>query len=268
MFDSYNREINYLRISVTDRCNLRCIYCMPSAGIRLLPHSQILSYEEIVRIAGEATALGIRKIRLTGGEPLVRRHIADLVAALKRVPGIAEVALTSNGILLPGLARDLKRAGLDRINISLDTVDESTYRRITRCGELRAALAGIDAARAAGFRPIKINMVLLPGINDGDGQRLQEFCNRQGLQLQRIHHYRLDRPRSHRPLAEAERPQACSECNRIRLTADKKLKPCLFSDREIAVDFGRIRASLQQAIRSKPRRGRLCHTRQIWQIGG
>jgi cyclic pyranopterin phosphate synthase len=268
MFDSYNRKIDYLRISVTDRCNLRCTYCMPEDGIRLKCHSDILPYEKIVQIAAAAAELGIRKVRLTGGEPLVRRNIAFLVRELKALPGLAEVSMTSNGILLDLLAVELKQAGLDRLNISLDTLDPDRYRKVTRNGDISRVMAGIDAARKAGFSGIKVNMVLVPGFNDQEVASMKDFCRRNDLRLQRIHHYSLHDLRTARSGLEAERPLSCSICNRLRLTADGKLKPCLFSDREYPVDFSDIKASLEQAVRAKPQHGVSCSSRQNWQIGG
>jgi cyclic pyranopterin phosphate synthase len=268
MYDSYNREINYLRISVTDRCNLRCSYCMPESGIALKRHSDILPYEKIVLIAAAAAELGIGKIRLTGGEPLVRKNVAFLVHELKGVPGVREVSMTSNGTLLDLLASDLKRAGLDRLNISLDTLDAARYRQVTRTGDIARVMAGIAAARDAGFEDIKINMVLIPGFNQDEVGPMDDFCRRLGFRLQRIHHYSLHDLRTARSHLAAERPPACAVCNRLRLTADGKLKPCLFSDREFAVDFSDIRASLEQAVRAKPRQGMSCGNRQNWQIGG
>lgn len=268
MFDSYNREINYLRISVTDRCNLRCTYCMPEEGIRLKRHADILSYEKITKVAEAAAGLGIRKVRLTGGEPLVRRNIAFLVRELKSVPGIGEVCLTTNGTLLAPLAGELKQAGLDRLNISLDTLDPAKYREVTRNGDISLPLAGIGAAQEAGFARTKVNMVLIPGFNDGEVEAMMDFCRRNGLRLQRIHHYSLHDLRTSQHALEAERPLSCAMCNRLRLTADGMLKPCLFSDREIAVDFNDIRASLERAVRAKPPNGVACENRGNWQIGG
>lgn len=271
MFDSYNREIDYLRVSVTDRCNLRCTYCMPAEGVPLKRHADILSYERIIQVAHGAAALGIRKLRLTGGEPLVRRDVAFLVRELKSVPGVREVCLTTNGTLLAPLAGELRRAGLDRLNISLDTLDPERYRQVTRVGDIAAALAGIDAARAAGFPLTKLNMVLIPGFNDDEVEAMREFCRRQGLRLQRIRHYSLHDHATAvtEPGAPApERPLPCSACNRLRLTADGRLKPCLFSDREFAVDFSDIRASLLRAVRAKPAGGASCAGRGNWQIGG
>ena len=268
MFDSFDREITYLRISVTDLCNLRCTYCMPAEGVALRPRREFLSYEAVVEIARVAAGLGLTKIRLTGGEPLIKKDIDVLIGGLKSVPGVREVALTTNGTLLAPLADRIKAAGLDRINISLDTLDAEKYRDITRGGDIRAALRGIDAALSAGFMNTKINMVLIPGTNDRDAEEMAAFCRGKGLTLQRIHHYSLrERGEAGDPL-EAERPHACARCNRIRLTADGKLKPCLFSDTEVPVDLADIAASFVRAIREKPARGRSCTVRGNWQIGG
>jgi cyclic pyranopterin phosphate synthase len=206
MFDSFNREITYLRISVTDLCNLRCTYCMPAEGVKLRPRSEFLSYEEIAAVAREAAGLGITKIRLTGGEPLVKKDIADLVRMLKSIPGVREVGLTTNGTLLAPLAAKLKDAGLDRINVSLDTLEPDKYREITRGGDIAAVLRGIEAVRAAGFLNTKINMVLIPGVNESDAEAMAAFCRAKGFALQRIHHYSLrERGDDGDPL-EAERP--------------------------------------------------------------
>jgi cyclic pyranopterin phosphate synthase len=268
MFDTYNRKIDYLRVSVTDRCNLRCTYCMPEAGIQLKSHSDILPYEKIIEVVAAAARLGIHKIRLTGGEPLVRKNIAFLVRELKGIPGISEVSMTSNGMLLDLLAEELKRAGLDRLNISLDTLDAGKYRQITRNGDIKQVLAGIAAARKAGFKYTKINMVLIKEFNEEEVGTMKRFCLQNQLILQRIHHYSLQNYESTQKELVTERPLSCSICNRLRLTADGKLKPCLFSNLEFAVDFSDIRASLQKAIQAKPRHGVACRNREIWQIGG
>jgi len=268
MFDSFDREITYLRISITDLCNLRCGYCMPADGVRHRPRSDFLSYEEIAAVAREAAKLGISKIRLTGGEPLIKKDISVLVRMLKEIPGVREVVLTTNGTRLPALAPKLKAAGLDRLNVSLDTLDADTYRRITRGGDIADVLEGLGAAAAAGFRNTKINMVVIPGVNENDVGPMAAFCRAHGYTLQRIHHYSLRaRGDAGDPLG-AERPEACARCNRIRLTADGKLKPCLFSDAEIAVDPADIAGSLKRAIREKPARGASCTVRGNWQIGG
>ena len=165
LIDLYGRKHNYLRISVTDRCNLRCLYCMGPEGVKLIPHRRILTYEEILEVVKAGAALGISKVRLTGGEPLVRKGLLHLVEEISRVPGIIDLAMTTNGILLPDFAGPLKEAGLQRVNISLDSLKPAVYRKITRGGELARALAGIEAALAAGLKPVKINIVLMKGIN-------------------------------------------------------------------------------------------------------
>jgi cyclic pyranopterin phosphate synthase len=166
LIDSYGRTINYLRLSVTDRCNLRCQYCMPAGGIAKVRHNDILSFEELLLIAECAVGLGIEKIRITGGEPLIRRGIVPFLARLAAIPGLRHLALTTNGLLLPELAVDLYQAGVQRLNVSLDSLDPATFAAITRGGELSRVLTGIAVAGQAGFPPVKINMVVMGGIND------------------------------------------------------------------------------------------------------
>ena len=268
MYDCWGRDIHYLRISVTDRCNLRCRYCMPAAGIELKRHSQILSYEEMVRIAQVAAELGIWKIRLTGGEPLVRTGVVELVRKLRAIPQIGEIAMTTNGVLLDRYAQELRQAGLDRINISLDSLDPERYRFITRIGELDPVLRGIRAAADAGFQNTKINMVVMRDTTTEEIRALNQFCRERGLKLQRIRHYDLADHNTIPEFHAAERPLPCSRCNRIRLTADGFLKPCLFSDQMIRVDFNDIRKCILQAIREKPAAGTSCQSLENWQIGG
>jgi GTP 3',8-cyclase len=165
LLDSIGRTINYLRLSVTDRCNLRCTYCMPEAGIDKIAHGDILSYEELYRIAQAAVSMGIDKIRITGGEPLVRKGIVHFLHQLSEIPGLEQLVLTTNGVLLEEMAADLHAAGVQRLNISLDSLDPKTFAHISRCGDLERVLAGIEAAKACGF-PIKLNMVVMRGIND------------------------------------------------------------------------------------------------------
>jgi cyclic pyranopterin phosphate synthase len=164
LVDAHGRRINYLRLSVTDRCNLRCSYCIPAGGVRLLPRRDILSYEEFLRVAEAAVSLGIEKIRVTGGEPLVRKGIVQFLARLARIPGLRHLALTTNGLLLPDKAAELRDAGVRGLNISLDSLQPATYARITRGGELGRVLTAIEAATEAGFR-IKLNMVVMRGVN-------------------------------------------------------------------------------------------------------
>ena len=269
MVDRFKRDIFYLRISVTDRCNLRGIYCIPAKGIKLKRADEILSYEKIIQIADKAAKLGIHKIRLTGGEPLVRKNISFLISKLKAIEGIQEVSMTTNGVLLAPMASELKEAGLDRLNISLDALDPELYKYITRGGDVFRVLTGIEAALEAGFKKTKINMVILPGLNQSNLAKMAAFCQKKGLTLQRINRYFLsDRKSLIQATYEVERPLPCSQCNRIRLTADGKLKPCLFSDQEYSLNSKNITAVLKRTIRSKPRSGLGCTTRGNWQIGG
>ena len=166
--DAQGRPIAYLRLSVTDRCNCRCAYCMPAAGVPMLAHDDICSFEELARITAACCELGVRKVRLTGGEPLVRRGLPDLVRMLCEVPGVEELALTTNATLLAPVAAELAAAGLDRVNVSLDSLREERYARLTRGGRLPDALAGIEAALAAGLGPLKLNCVLMGGVNDDE----------------------------------------------------------------------------------------------------
>ena len=268
MYDSYKRHIYYLRISVTDRCNLRCRYCMPEEGVTLKRHDQILSYEEIVKIASSAAAMGFWKLRITGGEPLVRQGVTDLVRQLSRIPGVREVNMTTNGVLLDRYAEELKRAGLDRINISLDTLDPERYRWITRGGEIGKVMDGIRAAGDAGFKNTKLNMVLLESTSEAEVSRMADFCEENGLRMQRIHQYSLSDIHTIPEENRAERPLPCSMCNRIRLTADGHFKPCLFSEIAIPVDMDRIGDCIRETIHAKPHGGTACMSMGNWQIGG
>ena len=168
LIDTYGRRINYLRLSVTDRCNLRCSYCMPEAGVKMLSHAQVLSYSDLLRISSEAVAAGIEKIRVTGGEPLVRKGILGFLNRLGALPGLKELVLTTNGLLLKDMARGLRDAGVQRLNVSLDSLKPETFASITRGGSLALVLEGIDAAERAGFPPHKINVVVMRGVNDAE----------------------------------------------------------------------------------------------------
>lgn len=266
MRDSFDRTIDYLRISVTDKCNLRCTYCMPEEGVSFIPHERLLRHEEIAAIVTEGIDLGITKIRLTGGEPLVRRGIIELVAMIAAIPGLEVLAMTTNGILLPRYAKELRQAGLDRLNISLDTLDPDRYRCLTRIGFLEDALAGVDAAIAADFIGTKINMVVLRDTKQEEIEAMQRFCEERGLILQRIAEYDLEETK--KDYVGVERPLPCRECNRIRLLADGTLKPCLHSNIEIPVRFDDTKSSLIETIKRKPRYGTVCSNRNMAQIGG
>ena len=265
MFDRFNRPISYLRISVTDRCNLRCTYCMPEEGVRLLDHSDILSFEEITKFTKLAVANGITKVRLTGGEPLVRKNIVELVSLLSKIDGLDDLSMTTNGILLSKHAKDLKIAGLNRINISLDTVNPDNYCQITRNGELKLALEGIEAAQNAGLEPIKINCVLL-GQPDEETQRLKQFCKERGLSLRFIHQMNLKTGEF--STVEGGDGGNCSKCDRVRLLANGDIKPCLFSD--LAYNIRKLgnQEALNQAIGSKPKSGTYNKSGEFYNIGG
>jgi cyclic pyranopterin phosphate synthase len=264
--DKTGREINYLRISVTDRCNCRCIYCMPPEGVDLKPHGDILSLEEIHEIAKYAVSQGIRKIKVTGGEPLRRRNVSHLIELLAKIPGLEDLGMTSNGILLPPVARKLKDAGLQRVNISLDTLDAKLYKEITRGCELTDALKGIDSAIAAGLTPVKINMVLLPGVNDDEKDKMKHFAEINGLGVRFIP--KMDLENGVWATVEGGTGGKCEECNRLRLSADGRLRPCLFCDIEYDVRKLGIKEAYKLALENKPEKGAHTHNRRMIQIGG
>ena len=257
MKDQFGREITYLRISVTDRCNLRCVYCMPEEGIPLIPHSQMLTYEEILDFTRYAVSRGINKVRLTGGEPLVRKGILTLISDLADIPGIRDLGMTTNGILLPEMARDLRETGLHRINISLDTLDTERYRALTRGGEMGKVLEGIQAAKKAGFggpgSPIKINCVLLPDTGQEELEKLRAFTQKEGLELRRIHC--MDLKAGSFTKVEGGEGGDCARCNRIRLTSTGMLKPCLFNNLGYDIRVLGAQKALDAALRSKPASG-------------
>ena len=274
MRDDFGREINYLRISLTDKCNLRCIYCMPEEGVAKLEHRDILSFDEIIAIVREAAKLGINKLRLTGGEPLIRRGVVDLIRELKAIEGIDEISLTTNGSLLTKMAKPLKEAGVQRLNISLDTMDPVKYKKMTRVGNLEDTLNGIRAAVEAGLGPIKINSVLIGGFNDDEIENMVGLTRKYPIEMRYIelmpigdtHIFGEDAyipcetvlqrcpdlvplPQDNGVAARYKIPGApgsvglirplscsfCDRCCRMRLTADGYLKPCLHSKEEILV---------------------------------
>ena len=268
LLDTHGRQITTLRVSITDKCNFRCTYCMPEAGVALKLHLEILRYEQITAIVQEAARLGIFKVKITGGEPLVRKDIESLIRQLAIIPGITDLGMTTNGSLLtPEKARVLRDAGLMRINISLDSLDPARFAAITRGADIVPILRGIDAAIDAGLSPVKINMVIMEETTHADIDAMKRFCAAKNIQMQTIAHFSLERREAHRPMT-TDRPPPCHMCNRLRLTADGFLKPCLFSDREIKVDLNDIRGSLLSAIDSKPLNGYSCSNRHMSQIGG
>jgi cyclic pyranopterin phosphate synthase len=288
--DQFRRPITYLRISVTDRCNLRCVYCMPEAGLPWIPKAEILSFEEIVRLVEAAASVGVRSLRLTGGEPLVRRDLPELVRALAAIPGIDDIALSTNGLLLAEQIEALTSAGLRRVNISLDTLREDRFFSIARRPGLDRVIAGIDAALAYGLTPLKINCVVMRGQNDDELAAFAEMTRErevyvrfievmpvgENLGLQRDTYVSSDEmlarlaevgdlqpvpgPGGNGPARYFAFPGSrgavgvisplshdyCERCNRVRLTADGRLRLCLFGDHEIDLR-GPVRAGATQA---------------------
>lgn len=288
MLDGEGRLIEYLRLSVTDRCNCRCTYCMPAGGVPMLGHKDILSFEELTEVVTACAQLGVRKVRLTGGEPLVRRGLPELVRMIRAVPGVEELAMTTNATLLAPVAAELHHAGLDRLNVSLDTLDAARYAELTRGGSLEDALAGLAAARDAGFSRTKVNCVLMGGVNDADVPCLAELARTEPIDVRFIELMPMGPcagwPKARFIPAEtvlevvpglvplrrdgvAElwhapgwagnvgliRPMShrfCDGCSRIRVTADGRLKPCLHSAAEIP-----LRGLHGEALLAELRRG-------------
>ncbi len=324
IYDSFQRPINYLRISVTDRCNLRCIYCMPAEGVALMSHYDILTYEEIYTITKAAAEMGINKVRLTGGEPLVRAGLSDLVRLLAGIETIDDISLTTNGILLAQHAAELKEAALRRVNVSLDSLRPERFRQITRCGNLEDTLEGIEVAKTVGLTPVKINIVVMAGFNDDE---LTDFAAKtvsDGWHVRFIEYMPVngDEPFSEKLVSVSEMrkrieslgklepckvdvgngpakyyrlPDAsgtigfitpitehfCYQCNRLRLTADGKLRPCLLSEEEIdlkeplrsGASVLELKNLIEKAIASKPKGHRLAegkkrNGRPFSQVGG
>jgi cyclic pyranopterin phosphate synthase len=304
LIDSFGRLHNNLRISVTDRCNIRCVYCMPES-VAFLPRAELLTFEEIERFVRAVVPLGIDKLRLTGGEPLVRRDLPVLVEKLARIPAIRDVGLTTNGVLLAPMAAALWDAGLRRINVSLDTLDPVRFEQITRRTGFEQVIEGIHAARSAGFRPVKVNAVAMKEFTDEEVIPLARFCREHGLELRFIEYMPLDADNHWErgkvllaeeilailgahfgPLVPApdQDPRApaqdyvytdghpsrvgliasisrpfCMSCNRIRITADGKLRNCLFAHEETDVrtlirsgaDDEMLRAAVRTSVLAK-----------------
>ena len=266
MLDSYNRKINYLRISITDRCNLRCTYCMPETGIKQYNHDDILKFEEIRDFLIIAAKNGINKIRLTGGEPLVRKGILTLVEMLSHIEGIEDFALTTNGILLNNFAFPLKKAGLHRINISLDTINPIKYALITRGGDITKVFEGIEAAKHSGLLPIKINCVINKSSEEKDAKEVSEFCKKNNLSIRFIH--KMDLKKGEFTTVEGGDGGNCIACNRLRLTANGKLKPCLFNDLEFDIRELGYEQAFNLAVKLKPKCGKVNNINAFNNIGG
>lgn len=266
MYDRFNRKINYLRISVTDRCNLRCVYCMPAESISMLNHDEILSFDEIVEFTKVAVSMGIDKVRITGGEPLVRKGIVDLVKMIACIDGIKDLAMTTNGTMLQRFAQPLADAGLHRVNISLDTMDPDTYFKITRLGNIEDVFRGIEAAKQAGLEPIKINCVIKKLSSEPDALAVKKFALKNNLKVRFIPEMNLEAGTFGR--VEGGEGGNCKSCNRLRLTATGKIKPCLFSDIEFDVRELGPEAAINLALGNKPQSGTVNHVNQFHNIGG
>lgn len=266
MLDRFNRHINYLRVSVTDRCNFRCVYCMPPEGVTMLRHEDILSYDEIVEVCKIATELGVNKIRITGGEPLVRKGIVHLVSEIAKIEGITDLGMTTNGFYLDQFARPLKEAGLMRVNVSLDTLDAEEFSRITRGADLSQVLKGIEAAQKAGLTPVKINTVLFDQKDDQKKQKMLQFAGEHGLEVRFIRQMNL--ASGEFSVVEGGTGGNCAICNRIRLTANGFIKACLFSDEEYNVRTLGPRKAVTEAVAFKPEKGTTCSHREFYNIGG
>lgn len=322
LYDSFQRPINYLRISVTDRCNLRCIYCMPAKGVRLMSHRDILTYEEIYSIVRAAVELGINKVRLTGGEPLVRSGLTELVKMLAQIEAIDDISLTTNGILLSRYAAELKQAGLKRVNISLDTLKSGKFRLITR-GTLNLddVLEGIEAARSVGLNPVKLNMVVMSGINDDElldfaAKTINEEWHVRFIEFMPINssasyfvsvsdmrrrlellgqlepclpsvgngpakYFRFPHARGTVGFITPISEHFCFHCNRLRLTADGRLRSCLLASDEVdlkqplrgGIPSAGLKRLIEAAVADKPLRHHLAEgyvpkDRPFSQVGG
>lgn len=266
MLDRFNRNLNYLRISVTDRCNLRCIYCMPEEGIKLFPHQEILSYDEIYGFTKVAVQKGVTKVRITGGEPLVRKGITSLISMISGIEGIEDLSMTTNGTLLKQYAKDLHEAGLNRVNISLDTVDPVIFRNLTRTGTLNDVFEGIEAAGKAGLFPVKINCVIRTSKEEDDARAVSQFCERNGLEIRYIS--QMDLVHGHFSVVDGGTGGNCALCNRLRLTSNGKLKPCLFNNIEFDIRKLGFEKALDIAAEMKPECGSRNENGTFYNIGG
>lgn len=324
--DSFKRKIDYLRLSITDRCNLRCTYCMPEDGVPKIDHADILRYEEIVRLAEIVAGMGISKIRITGGEPLVRKDVLTLCGRISQIPGIKSLSITTNGVLLPDFAEGLRASGIKRINVSLDTLKPEKYAQITRNDRFDRVWSGIIAAREAGISPIKLNAVVMHGINDDEIEDLARLTFQYPFHVRFIEfmpfrqqpefeerlvpapeilarlrrvaplvvadngesngpalHYRFEGAPGKLGIISPVSDHFCPSCNRLRVTADGKLRTCLFSQEEtdlrLPLRMGRSAGEIVQIIRAaisrKPEKHllsdsvfRKCISRPMFSIGG
>ena len=266
MYDKFNRRINYLRISITDRCNLRCKYCMPEEGIKLLKHEDILSFEEMISFVKVVVTKGIDKVRITGGEPLIRKGVTHLIKQLSEIKGIKDISLTTNGILLEEFAKPLADTGLQRVNISLDTIDSKKFTELTRGGDITKVFKGIDAAKQAGLTPIKINCVVNESSTEPDAVSVNEFCKTHNLEVRFIHRMILETGTF--ATVEGGTGGNCSICNKIRLSSDGLIRPCLFNDISFNIrELGNERA-IEMALAAKPECGTFSFKNKFNSIGG
>ena len=266
MLDRFDRNINYLRISVTDRCNLRCTYCMPESGIQLLRHEDILSFDEIRDFTEVAVTSGVTKVRITGGEPLVRKGITKLVRMISDIKGINDLSMTTNGVLLRQFAQELRSSGLQRVNISLDTIDPEKFREITRSGDINDVLEGIKAAKNAGLLPVKINCVVKESKEEAEAKAVTRFCKENNLEIRYIK--QMDLLNGHFSMVDGGTGGDCPLCNRLRLTSNGKLKPCLFNNIEFDIRSFGYEKAIKQAIEMKPECGSKNDTGAFYNIGG
>ena len=266
MLDRYNRKINYLRISVTDRCNLRCDYCMPPEGVPSMSHDDILTFDEILEFVRLTVAEGVDKIRITGGEPLVRKGIVELLALIAQVRGVRDLGITTNAIVLDRFAGPLKIAGLHRVNVSLDTTDPERYAEITRGGDVNKVFTGIEKAKQVGLRPIKLNCVIKESQDEPDSQLVKKYARDNGLQVRFIH--LMDMETGYFKPVEGGKGGDCKNCNRLRLTSDGYVKPCLFSPKAYSIRELGPQEALKQALENKPECGGLNPQGSFYNIGG
>jgi cyclic pyranopterin phosphate synthase len=253
MFDPFNRRIDYLRISVTDKCNLRCAYCLPKEGVPLIRHEDVLRFEEIVEVTKVAIEMGVTKVRVTGGEPLVRRGIVTLVRMLAELDGIADFGMTTNGTFLAEFAQPLAETGLHRVNVSLDAIDPARYAEITRGGDVRAVFEGIHAARNAGLNPVKLNCVVSKSPDEPDARAVADYAAAEGLELRFIP--RMNLATGDFSIVVGGTGGDCARCNRLRLSCDGMVRPCLFSDVRFSVrELGPAEA-IRRAVLHKPKCG-------------
>ncbi len=265
MLDRFKRKISYLRISVTDRCNFRCTYCMPARPKKLVEPSEMMTPAEIGEVVRTAVSLGFHKIRLTGGEPVMREDIVEIVGTISKIEGVTDFGMTTNGTMLEKFAEDLKSAGLKRINVSLDSVDEEKFREITG-GELKTVLRGLDSVDRAGFQGTKINIVVEDSSEEKDAVDVSRFAEKRGYRVRFIR--KMDLKKGKYWIVEGGKGGNCGICDRIRLTCNGFFKPCLFSDLSYDIRTLGIENALRAAVENKPEYGVINRTGTFYNMGG